>query len=145
MTKSCEVSKPCNSGLEFFNHLEFGRWHCLTPKKLPSYRKILTYKPQRVDSVYRCHHTSMGNHIVEIRLSYDRLISTMRFFYTSTMASQHFIRAQLHDFRIFLWDILPLSDYDTGLLSISLKPIIPISGDLLFTAPHRFHGSVQEK
>ena len=31
------------------------------------------------DSIKRCHLTSIGNPIVEIRRSYDRLISTMRF------------------------------------------------------------------
>ena len=34
---------------------------------------------QGPDSIYRCHLTSIGNPIVEIRRSYDRLISTMGF------------------------------------------------------------------
>ena len=34
---------------------------------------------QGADSIKRCHLTSIGNPIVEIRRSYNRLISTMRF------------------------------------------------------------------
>ena len=39
----------------------------------------LFHKEQGADSIKRCHLTSIGNPIVEIRRSYDRLISTMRF------------------------------------------------------------------
>ena len=36
-------------------------------------------KPLGADSIKRCHLTCIGNHIVEIRRSYDRLISTIGF------------------------------------------------------------------
>ena len=40
---------------------------------------VYIYDAQGPDSVWRCHLTSIGNPIVEIRRSYDRLISTMGF------------------------------------------------------------------
>ena len=44
-----------------------------------SMRPANTYTHQGPDSIKRCHLTSIGNPIVEIRRSYDRLISTMGF------------------------------------------------------------------
>ena len=41
--------------------------------------KIFQSQHQGADSIKRCHLTSIGNPIVEIRRSYDRLISTMGF------------------------------------------------------------------
>ena len=50
---------------------------------------------QGPDSIQRCHLTSIGNHIVEIRLSLDRLISTMGLIsYTGKTTSLYWIRAQ---------------------------------------------------
>ena len=51
---------------------------CLTTL-LNRLRNTLTYCDLGPDSIWRCHLTSIGNPIVEIRRSYDRLISTTVF------------------------------------------------------------------
>ena len=62
---------------------------CIKRSLLMTYFSLLTHADvllvlnrflhQGADSIKRCHLTSIGNPIVEIRRSYDRLISTMGF------------------------------------------------------------------
>ena len=48
---------------------------CTEPRKNSRIEHVV----QRAESIQRCHLTSIGNPIVELRRSYDRLISTMGF------------------------------------------------------------------
>ena len=54
-------------------------WQQSPGHRQPWYWSFLPRKIQGADSIKRCHLTSIGNAIVEIRRSYDPLISTMGF------------------------------------------------------------------
>ena len=73
-----------------FNELKYIVIGCLTHRSsvnfiitslIPNYQWYIHFMGNKLgpDSIKRCHLTSIGNPIVEIRRSYDRLISTMGF------------------------------------------------------------------